>query len=98
MSARRNKKMKKLLLPFTFVLGVLAFPLGNMAFDQAKKTGKALFADEAPKKGQAQRVVHQQPKKSHKKATRTVAKQKKKVSKKVAKQKKPVKQQRRYAH
>jgi hypothetical protein len=97
MSARRNKKVKKLILPFTFILGVLAFPLGNMAFEQAKKTAKALLADEAPKKPkdrQGPAVVKKHPKKS----ARVAAKPSKQKNKKLAKQQKRTKQQKRYAH
>lgn len=42
MSSRRAKKLKNWLLPLTFILGIVCFPLGSMLMGQAKKAHHAL--------------------------------------------------------
>lgn len=46
----QKKKLKKLILPLTFVVGVLSYPLGKMAVGQVKKAYSAMFASETPQR------------------------------------------------
>lgn len=99
MSARRTKKLKKFILPLTFVVGLASFPLGQFLFDQSKKaaTSVGLIEKKAKRKtvantsGQRSRGVKSQ-KRSHK-----IARNKVKTQKKIARARsKP--QRERYAH
>jgi hypothetical protein len=99
MSSRRTKKLKKFIIPLTFVVGLASFPLGQFVFQQSKKAAVAVgLIDKKPKKrtmaatsGRKYQKVKSQ-KRSHK-----VARKKPQAKKKIARSRsKPTRE--RYAH
>jgi hypothetical protein len=91
MSARRTKKMKKFILPLTFVVGLASFPLGQFLFDQSKKAATSVGLLEKKTEKKPSRQVKAQ-KKSHK-----IARNKAKAQKKIARARSKPKRER-YAH
>jgi hypothetical protein len=102
MSSRRTKKLKlkKFILPLTFVVGLASFPLGQLAFNQSKKAAQSIgLIDKKPKKravavrsGPKYQQVKSQ-KRSHK-----VARHKNKVNKKKIARTRSKPARERYAH
>ncbi|HET9236590.1 MAG TPA: hypothetical protein VFO10_05040 [Oligoflexus sp.] len=91
MSARRTKKLKKFILPLTFVVGLASFPLGQFLFHQSKKAATSVGLLEKKTERKSSRHVKAQ-KRSHK-----IARNKAKTQKKIARgRSKP--QRERYAH
>jgi hypothetical protein len=99
MSARRNKKLKKFVLPLTFVVGLASFPLGQFAFNLSRKAAASIgLIDKAPKKrtvatASGRRSQHVKSQKRHQKIARNKTKANKKIAKSRARP-----QRERYAH
>ena len=90
MSARRTKKLKKFILPLTFVVGLASFPLGQFLFHQSKKAATSVGLLE--EKNQRKPVATKSQKRSHK-----IARNKVKAQKKIARARSKPKRER-YAH
>jgi hypothetical protein len=84
MSVRRTKKLKKFILPLTFLIGIASFPLGQFLFHESKKAATSVALIEKKTKSKTVASTSGQPsggvksqKRSYKIARNNVKSQKK---------------------
>jgi hypothetical protein len=102
MSSRRTKKLKlkKFILPLTFVVGLASFPLGQLAFNQSKKAAESIgLIEKKPKKRAiAVRSSQKYQKIKSQKRSHKVARKKHKANKKKMARTRSKPARERYAH